>query len=223
MILSLAKQYGVDMKLNEVINEIANLPNEEKQFIKGKYYTTVDKRLQSFRRVFGSNARITTEIVYNDLERVVVKATVYIYQDGQWVDIGNDFAEEFRNQGMVNKNSALENCCTSAIGRALANCGLGGGEYASSFEVDNAINNKESAPDLDKGFVVLNHKAEKIAHANNVSDYLNELRKVLSDPKNVLHQKIYLQNDVRIKNAYNNSNPSSEEATAFEKLIKAYE
>ena len=142
------------MKLIEAINEIANLPNEDKQFIKGKYYTTVDKRLQSFRKVFGSNANITTEIIMNDLERVVVKATVFVYQDGKWVEIGNDYAEEFRNQGMVNKTSALENCCTSAIGRALANCGLGGGEYASGFEVDNAINNKESAPDLETGYVV---------------------------------------------------------------------
>jgi hypothetical protein len=40
----------------------------------------------------------------------------------------------------------LENCCTSSIGRALAACGLSGGEYASSFEVDNAINNKAEAP-----------------------------------------------------------------------------
>ena len=46
----------------------------------------------------------------------------------------------------MNKTSALENCCTSAIGRALSACGLSGGEYASSFEVDNAINNKPSAP-----------------------------------------------------------------------------
>lgn len=211
------------MKLNEVINEIANLPNEDKVNIRGKYYTTVDTRLQAFRNAFGTNANITTEIIINDLERVVVKATVSIYQDGIWRDIGNDFAEEFRNQGPVNKTSALENCTTSAIGRALANCGLGGGEYASAFEVDNAINNKQSAPDLNSGFVVLNNKAEKIAHTDNVSDYLNKLREVLKDPSNVLHQKTYLQNEERIKKAFNDTNPSSKEATAFEKLIKAYE
>ena len=109
------------MKLNEVINKIANLPNEDKVNIRGKYYTTVDTRLQAFRSTFETNANITTEIIVNDLERVVVKATVSIYKDGVWRDIGNDFAEEFRNQGPVNKTSALENCTTSAIGRALAN------------------------------------------------------------------------------------------------------
>lgn len=212
------------MKLIEAINEIANLPNEDKQFIKGKYYTTVDKRLQSFRKVFGSNANITTEIIMNDLERVVVKATVLVYQDGEWVEIGNDYAEEFRNQGMVNKTSALENCCTSAIGRALANCGLGGGEYASGFEVDNAINNKESAPDLETGYVVLDVKGQKIAHAKDVKSYLNELRKVLSDPNNVLHQKVYAKNKSTIRSAYENTPANTtDELVAFEKLINAYE
>ena len=110
-------------KLIEAINEIANLSNDDKQNIKGKFYTTVDKRLQTFRKHFGSNARITTKIIHHDLERVVVQATVSVYMDGSWREIGNDFAEEFRGQGMVNKTSALENCCTSAIGRALASCG----------------------------------------------------------------------------------------------------
>ena len=39
----------------------------------------------------------------------------------------------------------MENCETSAVGRALSAAGLSGGEYASSFEVDNAINNKSKA------------------------------------------------------------------------------
>ena len=47
---------------------------------------------------------------------------------------------------MVNKTSALENCETSAIGRALANLGIHGGEFASAFEFDNAVNNKSEPP-----------------------------------------------------------------------------
>jgi len=107
-------------KLIESINEIANLADSDKTNIKGKLYTTVDKRLQTFRKHFGSNANVQTKIIHNDLERVVVQATVSVYVDGTWREIGNDYAEEFRSQGMVNKTSALENCCTSAIGRALA-------------------------------------------------------------------------------------------------------
>ena len=64
--------------------------------------------------------------------------------DGKtWQLIGNDWAEEFRNDGPINKKSATENCSTSAIGRALASCGLGGGEYASVDEVEYAITEKQ--------------------------------------------------------------------------------
>ena len=47
---------------------------------------------------------------------------------------------------MVNKTSAVENCLTSSIGRALSACGLSGGNYASFEEVDHAINEKAEAP-----------------------------------------------------------------------------
>ena len=61
--------------------------------------------------------------------------------------LGNSLAttglEEFRNDGPINKKSATENCSTSAIGRALASCGLGGGEYASVDEVEYAITEKQ--------------------------------------------------------------------------------
>jgi hypothetical protein len=53
-------------------------------------------------------------------------------------------AEEIRGQGNVNKTSALENCETSAIGRALASLGLAGGEYASANEMD-GVGRKEEA------------------------------------------------------------------------------
>ena len=56
------------MKLIDVINEIANLPNEDKVNIRGKFYTTVDTRLQCFRKVFGSDAKVTTDIIINDLD-----------------------------------------------------------------------------------------------------------------------------------------------------------
>lgn len=211
------------MKLNEVINKIANLPNEDKVNIRGKYYTTVDTRLQAFRSTFETNANIITEIIVNDLERVVVKATVSIYKDGVWRDIGNDFAEEFRNQGPVNKTSALENCTTSAIGRALANCGLGGGEYASAFEVDNAINSKATAPDLSKGYIFLNKDGHKIGHSKNEKTFLDKCRQQLSDPADPDNHELYRVNSKEIRKAFENTNLESPEATAYEKLIKIYE
>ena len=199
------------MKLNEVINEIANLPNEDKVNIRGMYYTTVDTRLQAFRNAFGTNANITTEIVINDLERVVVKATVSIYQDGIWRDIGNDFAEEFRNQGPVNKTSALENCTTSAIGRALANCGLGGGEYASAFEVDNAINSKPSAPkkivkktepNKVKGFLLKRIDDDEISMDTTPVDYIQSIRVQMALLNDEKRKELFTLNSSEIERAY---------------------
>ena len=210
------------MKLIEVINAIAKLPDSDKVNIKGKFYTTVDKRLQVFRRTFGEDARVSTEVIHNDLERVVVKATITIYQDGQWREIGNDYAEEFRGQGMVNKTSALENCCTSAIGRALASCGLGGGEYASSFEVENAIENKTEAPNLKEGFVLKNIKGNKISHYVDTAQYLKALRKIMDDPNNAEHRKLFDINKDQIDKAFESLGDKDQDKEAFFKLIEVY-
>jgi len=135
-----------DERLQHAIDRIKNLDDSMKVNLKGKKYTMVAQRVQAFREAFGCGANITTEIVVCDDAKVIVKASVSVQRDGAWVPIATEFAEEYRGVGPVNKTSALENCCTSSIGRALAACGLSGGEYASSFEVDNAINNKPEAP-----------------------------------------------------------------------------
>jgi|TARA_R100000084_G_scaffold39954_2_gene16400 hypothetical protein len=139
-----------DERLQNAIDRIKNLDDSMKVNLKGKKYTMVAQRVQAFREAFGCGANISTEIVVCDDTKVIVKATVSVQRDGAWVPIATEFAEEYRGVGMVNKSSALENCCTSSIGRALAACGLSGGEYASSFEVDNAINNKAEAPETPK-------------------------------------------------------------------------
>ena len=208
--------------LLECINEIANLPNEDKVNIKGKFYTTVDKRVQVFRRHFGRCGRITTTVHLNDIERVVVDATVAIFRNNVWETIGNDYAEEFRSQGPVNKTSALENCCTSAIGRALASCGLGGGEYASSFELDNAINNKASAPDTTQGYSIRSEKGKIIEYAPDSTIFLKHLRVYLKDEKAETSQSLYKINQAEIKKAKTNSD-NEKDIKAFEKLINLYE
>jgi len=124
---------------------VASLADADKVNLKGKNYTMVAQRVQAFRAAAGVEGQILTEVIEQTDQRVMVKASISIWRDGAWSLVANDFAEEYRNQGPVNKTSALENCCTSAIGRALSAAGLSGGEYASSFEVDNAINAKPAA------------------------------------------------------------------------------
>ena len=230
-------------KLNEAINEIVNLPKSDKVNIKGKFYTQVVTRVDEFRKAYGDAASITTKVIQHDKERVVVKATVRVFNDGSWHVIGSDYAEEFRGEGMVNKTSALENCCTSAIGRALSACGLGGGEYASSFEVDNAINNKSPAPiaaktknppyqsppiDEEKRPMLIPKGKYKIESDNkaiviNTDDeakYLHHLRTFLKDPTSDECQRIYVLNSATIKKASIAS--SGETKEAYEKLLGIY-
>ena len=111
--------------------------------IHGKEYKTVAKRVDEFRKEHGTKLSIITSIVSIDERMVVMKAE--ISDEAQRV-IATGYAEEHRQASQINRTSALENCETSAIGRALANFGLGGGEYASADEVANAISQQNQAP-----------------------------------------------------------------------------
>jgi len=111
--------------------------------IHGKEYETVASRVQRFREKYvgGDNKlpilAIETEIIDRTAEDVVVKATIKTVHDGLIIATG--FAEERRASSSINRTSALENAETSAIGRALANFGMAGTEYASADEVAGAI------------------------------------------------------------------------------------
>ena len=57
----------------------------------------------------------------------------------------NGLAAERDNTGFVNKSSAIENCETSAVGRALAFAGYGGDyQFASATEVENAVTKQKA-------------------------------------------------------------------------------
>lgn len=108
--------------------------------IHGKEYKTVAKRVDEFRKENKQELGIQTSLVSIDERTVVIKAEI-INKEGFVIATG--YAEENRQSSTINKTSALENCETSAIGRALANFGLAGGEYASADEVAQAISRQE--------------------------------------------------------------------------------
>ena len=82
-------------------------------------YETVEERLIKFWKEH-PDGRISTEIIEHTLQRFIVKAAIYRTEvDAHPWTTG--FAEETVSTRGVNSTSALENCETSAIGRALAN------------------------------------------------------------------------------------------------------
>lgn len=80
-----------------------------------------------------ARGRIVTEIIVDDGTRIVMKAELYA-DIGDAVPTTTGYAEEIRGSSMVNKTSALENCETSAVGRALANYQYQGSKKRASLE-----------------------------------------------------------------------------------------
>lgn len=107
--------------------------------IHGKEYLTVALRINMFREKYGDKLTIKTKIVDATPNRVVMKA---IIKQGSVV-LATGHAEEVRGTSNINATSALENAETSAIGRALAVMGLGGTEFASANEVEQAIHQQQ--------------------------------------------------------------------------------
>lgn len=116
-------------------NEIIKTTN-----IKGKDYAEVNQRIKAFRLVHPSGC-ITTEIVELKDGVVTMKASVF---DEAMRLLGTGYAQEKEQSSYINKTSYIENCETSAIGRALGMCGYGVDvSVASAEEVQNAINIQE--------------------------------------------------------------------------------
>ena len=84
-------------------------------------YETVEERLEKFWKEY-PDARIETTLVESTLQRFIVKASIYRTEvdASPWT---TGYAEETVSTRGVNSTSALENCETSAIGRALGNAG----------------------------------------------------------------------------------------------------
>ena len=84
-------------------------------------YEPVEVRLEKFIKDY-PDFRISTELEVVEATRYIVKA--YLFKTSQdSIAWATGYAEETVSSRGVNQTSALENCETSAIGRALANAG----------------------------------------------------------------------------------------------------
>jgi hypothetical protein len=109
--------------------------------MKGKNYAMVPERVTAFRKLYPEGF-IKTAIIYSEGPVVRMQAKVgYYKEDGSEVILGTGMAQEVQGKGMVNGTSHIENCETSAVGRALGflSIGMGGGGICSAEELVNAI------------------------------------------------------------------------------------
>ena len=134
--------------------------------IKGKDYAEVNQRIKAFRMVY-PNGCIITDIVSLADGIVTMKATVY---DDDQKMIATGYAQEKESSSYINKTSYIENCETSAVGRALGFCGFGIDVSVASYEeVANAIENQQKVevqpldPKLLAEAERLNIELEKVA------------------------------------------------------------
>jgi hypothetical protein len=84
-------------------------------------YQTVQERIDLFWTTF-AEGRFNIELVSMTPEQVVFKAEVYLHKDDLY-PATVDFAEERLGSSPVNKTSFVENCATSALGRAISALG----------------------------------------------------------------------------------------------------
>jgi len=107
-----------------------------------KEYAEVNQRIKAFRMVH-PNGSIQTEIV--SLQNGIVTMQSRIFNE-EGVVIGTGYAQEKEESSFINQTSYIENCETSAVGRALGMCGFGIDTSVASYEeVQNAMANQDKA------------------------------------------------------------------------------
>lgn len=111
--------------------------------IKGKEYVEVNQRIIAFRTLSEYNGHsIETELLHLDSDSCVVRATI---RNEEGLIVAQGMAQEDRTSSMINKTSYVENCETSAVGRALGFLGIGiETSIATADEVNMAIKKQDS-------------------------------------------------------------------------------
>lgn len=121
--------------------------------IQGKKYVMVNERINFFRENF-PNWTMESEILKVDGAVCIIKATI---KDEKGVVVATGHAFEKADSSFINKTSYIENCETSAWGRALANLGIGiDASIASAEEVGNAVLNQKQ-PTVDEWLEKINN------------------------------------------------------------------
>ena len=162
--------YEEIMKANSEIRTVS---------VKGKAYAEVNERIMAFRKVF-PDGFVKTKILRLEDGICVMKAQVginVIDDDGFGcqLTLGTGHACEKEGSSYINETSFIENCETSAVGRALGMAGFGVSTSIASYEeVSNAIANQSKRKASPKQIAVLRkayqgENMDKLLEANQVT------------------------------------------------------
>ena len=131
----------MDIKYEKIVDANKGIAYTD---VRGKNYAEVAQRVQAFRKLI-PGGYITTDIISNENGIVYMKAEAGYYENGQRVMLATGYAFERQDASNLNKTSFIENCETSAVGRALGFIGLGSEKsIASAEEVAGAIKTQEA-------------------------------------------------------------------------------
>ena len=154
--------------------------------IKGKEYAEVNQRIKAFRMVYPEGC-IRTEMLRCEDGMCIFRAEVYeMYLEDlegntkYFQLLGTGTAYEYESSSYINKTSYIENCETSAVGRALGMCGFGIDTSVASYEeVANAIKQQEqmqekmiSMEEADELLALMASVKSKDGKSLNVKQYL---------------------------------------------------
>lgn len=159
--------------------------------IKGKKYVEVNERLKYFRSEEKyKDYSLESEVIELANGVITVKA---IIKDGNGVVKATGLAQEKESSSFINKTSFVENCETSAWGRALGNLGIGiDTSVATAEEVQNAMLNQNNDLDIIEGLKatdnIKNLEAYCAKYKDKVCD-LDALRKAYKEHSKILKQK----------------------------------
>lgn len=163
--------------------------------IKGKEYVMINERIIYFRTSDNYKGwSLVSDVIRHEAGQILIKATIY---NDKGIIQATGHAQEKDGDGFINKTSYVENCETSAWGRALGNMGIGiDTSIASAEEVQNAIKQsieplktRDVNSDIVKGFINKINGFETLDQLGNAFKLLSpELQKnaeILEAAKNV--------------------------------------
>ena len=159
--------------------------------VKGKKYVMVNEKVKAFRMLFPEGF-IRTDLVSLENGVAVMQSRAGYYENGSEKILGTGMAFERQDSSFINKTSYIENCETSAIGRALSFLSLGADDsIASAEELANAImnQNREEFPKQVNKVEEVPRRTERQDAPASVSTM-----KVMPNPKNSV--KDYIANEI---------------------------